>query len=114
MYKNRSNQALVREMDILLTILECTNIDARNPSKYPRVLWAFIFLIPNSLRFHLFLVVKEYSILAIHNACDGNQPNQEFITSMSKVGDVTSPVVSEFMPNTIRIQKPERRSSTGT
>lgn len=33
MYKNRTNQGLVREMEILNTILECTTIDARNPCK---------------------------------------------------------------------------------
>lgn len=33
MFKNRTNQGLVREMDMLKTILECTNIDARNPCK---------------------------------------------------------------------------------
>lgn len=56
-------------------------------------------------------MVKEYCILAIRNACDGNTTNQEFIESMTKVGDCTSEIVSEFTQNTIRIQKTERRSS---
>lgn len=33
LYKNKKNQELVREMDILMAILDCTNIDARNPCK---------------------------------------------------------------------------------
>lgn len=34
LHNNSRNQEIVREMDILLAILECTNIDARNPCKF--------------------------------------------------------------------------------
>lgn len=34
LYKNKRNQELVREMDILIAILDCTNVDARNPCKF--------------------------------------------------------------------------------
>lgn len=68
-----------------------------------------------SYKFCFFIaVVKEYSVLAIHNACDGNLANQEFVESLTKVGDVPSAIISEFSANTIRIQKAERRSSSGT
>lgn len=32
-YKNSKNQALAREMDILMAVLDSTNLDARNPRK---------------------------------------------------------------------------------
>lgn len=33
LYRNKKNQELVREMNILLAIMDCTNVDARNPCK---------------------------------------------------------------------------------
>lgn len=33
-YKNAKNQALAREMDILMAVLDSTNLDARNPCKH--------------------------------------------------------------------------------
>lgn len=56
-------------------------------------------------------MIKEYSILAIRNACDSNSANQEFIAALSKVGDATSDIVKEFTENTIRIQKADKRGS---
>uniref|UniRef100_A0A336MVT8 Ataxin-10 n=1 Tax=Culicoides sonorensis TaxID=179676 RepID=A0A336MVT8_CULSO len=81
LYKNKKNQELVREMDILLAILDCTNVDARNP------------------------LIKEYSIWAIRNACENNPENQQIVASLTKVGNVKSDVVSEISESVIRIQK---------
>lgn len=49
--------------------------------------------------------------MAIRNACEGNVANQDMISSLAKVGDAASEIVSEFTQNTIRIQKSERRGS---
>ncbi|XP_063700854.1 ataxin-10 [Culicoides brevitarsis] len=81
LYKNKKNQELVREMDILIAVLDCTNIDARNP------------------------LLKEYSIWAIRNACENNPENQQFIASLTKIGKVKSEIVSEISEGVLRIQK---------
>lgn len=43
-YKNSKNQALAREMDILMAVLDSTNLDARNPCKLPHIHFKIIFL----------------------------------------------------------------------
>lgn len=72
-YRNERNQELAREMDILLAVLNCTSVDARNP------------------------LIKEWSVLAIRNLCDGCAENQAIIAGLMKVGDAdNSDVVKEF------------------
>jgi len=42
-------------------------------------------------------VIKEWSILAIRNLCEGNVENQELIASLTKVGDAdNSDILKEF------------------
>ncbi|XP_065077788.1 ataxin-10 [Ochlerotatus camptorhynchus] len=81
-YKNKKNQNLAREMEIMATILECTNLDARNP------------------------LIKEWSILAIKNLCDDNLENQKFIASLTKIGEAENSLVTEYNSagGTIRIK----------
>uniref|UniRef100_A0A182S767 Ataxin-10 n=1 Tax=Anopheles maculatus TaxID=74869 RepID=A0A182S767_9DIPT len=78
-YKSKKNQKLAREMDIIAAILECTNLDARNP------------------------LIKEWSILAIHNLCDDNLENQQFIAGLKKLGDAENTLITEYKSGTIRI-----------
>lgn len=71
-HKNKKNQDLAREMEIMQTIFECTNIDARNP------------------------LISEWSILAIRNLCEDNLENQEMVRNLSKVGDAENPLLKEL------------------
>lgn len=83
-YQNKRNQELAREMEIMQSIFECTNADARNP------------------------LIKEWSILAIRNLCEENNENQDIVKNLTRVGDATpSPVLSEFGLNdgVLRIKK---------
>lgn len=44
-----------------------------------------------------FSVIKEWSILAIRNLCEGNVENQQLIASLTKVGDAdNSDILKEF------------------
>lgn len=71
-YRNKKIQDLAREMEIMPSIFECTNADARNP------------------------LIKEWSILAIRNLCENNLENQAIVQSLTKVGNAENPVLSEF------------------
>ncbi|KXJ78151.1 hypothetical protein RP20_CCG005419 [Aedes albopictus] len=81
-YKNKKNQNLARDMQIMAAILECTNLDARNP------------------------LIKEWSILAIRNLCDDNLENQKFVASLTKIGDAENSLLTEYNSagGTIRIK----------
>ena len=71
-HKNKKNQELAREMEIMLSIFECTNADARNP------------------------LIKEWSIMAIRNLCEDNLENQEIVRNLTKVGDAENPILKEM------------------
>lgn len=82
-HRNKKNQELAREMEIMMSIFECTNADARNP------------------------LIREWSILAIRNLCENNPENQEIVRQLTKVGDAANPVLKEigFESGTLRIGK---------
>lgn len=82
-HQNKKNQELAREMEIMMSIFECTNADARNP------------------------LIKEWSILAIRNLCENNPENQEIVRQLTKVGDAPNPVLKEIGldSGTLRIGK---------
>lgn len=45
----------------------------------------------------LTLVIKEWSILAIRNLCEGNLENQQLVAGLTKVGDAdNSDILKEF------------------
>ncbi|KAG4076744.1 hypothetical protein HA402_002031 [Bradysia odoriphaga] len=72
-YRNAKNQELAREMEIMTAVLDCTHMDARNP------------------------LIKEWSILAIRNLCEGNMENQQLVANLTKVGDAdNSEILKEF------------------
>uniref|UniRef100_A0A182LZQ1 Ataxin-10 n=1 Tax=Anopheles culicifacies TaxID=139723 RepID=A0A182LZQ1_9DIPT len=89
-YKSKKNQKLAREMDIIAAILECTNLDARNP------------------------LIKEWSILAIHNLCDDNVENQQFIAGLKKLGNAENSLITEYKSGTIRISDGKQTHSADT
>ncbi|XP_052864734.1 ataxin-10 [Anopheles cruzii] len=78
-YKSKKNQNLARDMDIMAAILDCTSLDARNP------------------------LIKEWSILAIHNLCEDNPENQQFISSLTKLAMAENSLLKECSAGTIRI-----------
>lgn len=59
-------------MEIMQSIFDCTNVDARNP------------------------LIKEWGILAIRNLCENNLENQEIVHQLTRVGDAHNPVLNEF------------------
>lgn len=69
-FKNPTAQDRVRELEAIAPLLECCNLDARNP------------------------FIQQWSILAIRNVCEKNTANQEIIGSMSQRG-VVQPTVLE-------------------
>jgi ataxin-10 len=71
-HRNKRNQELAREMEIMLSIFECTTADARNP------------------------LIKEWSIIAIRNLCEDNIENQEMVRNLTKVGDAENPILKEM------------------
>lgn len=71
-HRNKRNQELAREMEIMISIFECTTADARNP------------------------LIKEWSILAIRNLCEDNPENQEIVRNLTKVGEAENPLLKEM------------------
>lgn len=71
-YQNLKNQELAREMEIMQSVFDCTNVDARNP------------------------LIKEWGILAVRNLCENNPENQEIVRQLTRVGDAHNPVLNEF------------------
>ncbi|XP_008560587.3 uncharacterized protein LOC103580559 [Microplitis demolitor] len=71
-YKKRKNQDLVRELDGISILLDCCNIDARNP------------------------LITQWCILAIRNLCDNNSKNKEFISSSTKIRFIDNQVIREM------------------
>lgn len=71
-HRNKRNQELAREMEIMHSIFDCTNADARNP------------------------LIREWSILAIRNLCEDNLENQEMVKNLTKVGDAANPLLKEM------------------
>ncbi|OXU26224.1 hypothetical protein TSAR_015649 [Trichomalopsis sarcophagae] len=71
-HKHEKNQNLVRENDGIPLLLDCCNIDARNP------------------------LIIQWTTLAIRNLVDKNPENQEVIGKSVKIGVVDSAVVREM------------------
>ncbi|XP_045479422.1 ataxin-10 isoform X1 [Harmonia axyridis] len=71
-WKNKKMQDLVRETEIIPILLDCCNIDARNP------------------------LIMQWVILAIRNLCENNLENQKIIAGLHKEGTVSSALVEEM------------------
>ncbi|KAJ3648841.1 hypothetical protein Zmor_020613 [Zophobas morio] len=71
-WKNRTMQDLVREAELIPVVLECCNMDARNP------------------------FIMQWSILAVRNLCENNLENQKIIAGLHQEGTVSSTVLEEM------------------
>ncbi|CAG9864229.1 unnamed protein product [Phyllotreta striolata] len=71
-WKNPLMQNLARESEVIPVILDCCNIDVKNP------------------------FIIQWCILAIRNLCDNNIENQRIISGMRREGTVSSQVLNEF------------------
>ncbi|XP_067001630.2 ataxin-10 [Anabrus simplex] len=71
-WKHKENQDQVRELDCIPILLDCCNIDARNP------------------------LIIQWVVLACRNLCEGNKDNQAVIASMTKLGTIDSSVLREL------------------
>ncbi|XP_044746082.1 ataxin-10 [Coccinella septempunctata] len=71
-WKNKRVQDLVRETETIPILLDCCNIDARNP------------------------LIMQWVILAIRNLCENNPENQAIIAGLHKEGTVSSALVEEM------------------
>ncbi|KAK9891121.1 hypothetical protein WA026_013440 [Henosepilachna vigintioctopunctata] len=65
-------QDLVREAEVIPVLLDCCNIDARNP------------------------LIMQWVILAIRNLCENNLNNQAVIAGMHNEGTVSSALIEEM------------------
>ncbi|XP_076234155.1 ataxin-10 [Calliopsis andreniformis] len=71
-YKSKENQDLLREMDAIPLLLDCCNMDARNP------------------------FIIQWTILALRNLCEDNPANQDIIRTCTRVGVVENSVLQEM------------------
>ncbi|XP_053985637.1 ataxin-10 [Hylaeus volcanicus] len=71
-YRNKDCQDLLREMDAIPLLLDCCNIDARNP------------------------LIMQWTILALRNLCENNPGNQEIIRNCTRTGIVENSVLQEM------------------
>ncbi|XP_076645110.1 uncharacterized protein LOC143354725 isoform X1 [Halictus rubicundus] len=71
-HRNKDFQDLLREMDVVPLLLDCCNIDARNP------------------------LIMQWTIFALRNLCEGNPGNQEIVRNCSRIGVVENSVLQEM------------------
>ncbi|XP_031831597.1 ataxin-10 [Nomia melanderi] len=71
-YRSKECQNLLREMDAIPLLLDCCNIDARNP------------------------LIMQWTILAMRNLCEDNPENQEIVRNCTRIGVVENSVLREM------------------
>ncbi|KAF7997155.1 hypothetical protein HCN44_005432 [Aphidius gifuensis] len=71
-HKHKKNQDTVRENDGIALLLDCCNIDARNP------------------------LILQWTIIAIRNLCQNNFDNQKIIQDSSKIKTIDSSVLQSM------------------
>ncbi|KAK0167716.1 hypothetical protein PV327_001588 [Microctonus hyperodae] len=71
-FRNKKNQDTVKDIDGIPLLLDCCNIDARNP------------------------LIMQWTILAIRNLCEGNNVIQQLIDSSQKIKYIDNEIVREF------------------
>ncbi|KAF2880768.1 hypothetical protein ILUMI_25396 [Ignelater luminosus] len=71
-WKNKANQDQLRELDCIPLLLDCCNIDARNP------------------------FIIQWAILAVRNLCENNLANQEVIARLTQQGVVDCSTLQEM------------------
>lgn len=71
-WKNQENKKQMRELDVIPILLDCCNIDARNP------------------------LIMQWVIFAVRNLCENCPENQEIISKMTLQGPVDNEVLQEM------------------
>lgn len=71
-YQNTVAQDRIRFLEAIGTLLECCNLDARNP------------------------FIQQWSVLAIRNLCEKNRANQKIISSLTRQGVVQPQVLANL------------------
>ncbi|XP_059061677.1 ataxin-10 isoform X2 [Achroia grisella] len=71
-WKNQANKKQIRELDVIPVLLECANIDARNP------------------------LIMQWVIFAVRNLCESCPENQEVISKLTLQGPVDNEVLQEM------------------
>ncbi|XP_073812389.1 ataxin-10 [Musca autumnalis] len=72
LYKNPTNKGYCLDTQLMPALFECTNMDARNP------------------------LMKEWSILAIRNACEGCPEIQQVIANLTSQGPAQNDILNEL------------------
>lgn len=84
-YQHRENQDKVRKMDGISLILDCCNIDGKNP------------------------FILQWSVFAIRNLCDGNAENKAYIAALNHQGNAPSPVLIELGISLSKLDAADKR-----
>ncbi|XP_049878642.1 ataxin-10 isoform X2 [Pectinophora gossypiella] len=71
-WKNQENKRQIRELEVIPVLLDCCNIDARNP------------------------LIMQWVIFAVRNLCENCPENQEVISKMTLQGPVDNEVLQEM------------------
>ncbi|XP_052744795.1 ataxin-10 [Bicyclus anynana] len=71
-WKNQENKRQMRELDVIPVLLDCCNIDARNP------------------------LIMQWVIFAVRNLCENCPENQEVISRMTLQGPIDNEVLQEM------------------
>ncbi|CAH0591430.1 unnamed protein product [Chrysodeixis includens] len=71
-WKNQENKKLIRELEVIQVLLDCCNIDARNP------------------------LIMQWVIFAVRNLCENCPENQEVISKMTLQGPVDTEILQEM------------------
>ncbi|XP_060806338.1 ataxin-10 [Amyelois transitella] len=71
-WKNQENKKQMRELEVIPVLLDCANIDARNP------------------------LIMQWVIFAVRNLCENCPENQEVIAKMTLQGPVDNEVLQEM------------------
>ncbi|XP_043277594.1 ataxin-10 [Venturia canescens] len=85
-HKHKGNQKLLRETDAIPLLLDCCNIDARNP------------------------LIMQWAIFALRNVCEQSPENQEVIRNCNRIGIIDNEMIKEMG---IKLQETEDGKGIG-
>jgi len=71
-WRHKENQDTAREMEVIPLIMDCCNIDARNP------------------------LIIQWAVLAMRNLCEDNLENQQVVACVDRQGQVDTKRLSDL------------------
>ena len=95
LYNNETNKTYCLDTQLMPALFECTNMDARNPCKLNKEIYLNYFTI-FFLVICSHIVMKEWSILAIRNACIGCPEIQQVIANLTQQGPAQNDILTEL------------------